>query len=333
MRRLSIAALVAVVTLFGLSSSAQGPGAVAAGGSRAGARSPLVGAWQLVQPQPDKTGPASGAVGLMVFDPDGYVGVSVMQRGRQKYAGGDPTPAEAQAAVGSFTSYFGTYEVDAGAKAVTFHLIGGLDHNLTGTDQRSSFEVSANRATFTMPLKANGPPHSLTWERMPSLINFTPTHRKLIGFWKLVPNEGAQPPAAASSDERDERRGYIIYTAAGQMAVHIMPAGRKKYTGAEPTPDEALAALKGYSSYFGPYTVNEPEGYVVHQRVAHTIPGSVGTNAQRFYEFVGKRLVLRLFSTTFTAPTTMKTAKSEGREPSMITWERLSAYPDGRQGQ
>ena len=63
---------------------------------------------------------------------------------------------------------------------------------------------------------------------------------------------------------------------------------------------------------------------MVHQRIAHTIPASVGTNAQRFYEFSGKRLVLRLFSTTFTVPTTIQAAKNEGREPSMITWERIT---------
>jgi hypothetical protein len=29
--------------------------------------------------------------------------------------------------------------------------------------------------------------------------------------------------------------------------------------------------------------------------MAHTIPASIGTNAQRFYEFSGKKLILRLF--------------------------------------
>lgn len=326
MRSFWIAALGAAVVLGGLPSSAQGPGATATSGGRPDARRALLGTWRLAQSQSDKTAVAAGTLGLMVFDPDGYVAVAVMQSGRQKYAGGQPTPAEAQAAFGSFASYFGTYTIDAPTTALTFRVLGGLDHNMTGTEERISFELSADRATFEMPLRAKGPLHTLTWERMPSLASFTPTHRKLIGFWKLVPNEGDAAAAALA----DERRGYIIYTAAGQMAVHIMPAGRMKYAGTEPTPEEARAALRGYSSYFGPYTVNEQDGYVVHQRVAHTIPGSIGTNAQRFYEFVGTRLVLRLFSTSFTEPTTIAAAKSEGREPSMITWERLSAYPDGQ---
>jgi hypothetical protein len=153
----------------------------------------------------------------------------------------------------------------------------------------------------------------------------TPTHRRLIGFWKLVPNEGANATAEPPTSNQDERKGFIIYTSSGYMAVHIMPGARKKYAAEEPTPEEAKAALKGYTNYFGPYTVNEEERYIVHQRIAHTIPASIGTTAQRFYEFSGKRLILRLFSTTFTVPTTMRSAKSEGREPSLITWERLSA--------
>jgi hypothetical protein len=157
---------------------------------------------------------------------------------------------------------------------------------------------------------------------MPDLGQLTATHRRLIGFYKLVPNEGDKSAAASNPDQR---RGFIIYSAAGQMAVHIMPGGRKRFAGETPTPEEALAAMRGYTCYFGPYTVDEAERYLVHQRIAHTIPASIGTNGQRFYEFSGRRLVLRVFSTTFTVPTTMRSAKGEGREPSMITWERISA--------
>jgi hypothetical protein len=140
-----------------------------------------------------------------------------------------------------------------------------------------------------------------------------------VGFWKLVPNQGQELDPAQRG-----RRGFIIYTASGHMAVHIMPGGRQRYSGSAPTPEEAKAALRSYTCYFGPFDVNEQESYVVHRRIAHTIPASIGTNGQRFYEFADKRLILRVFATTFTVPTTMKAARSEGREPSMITWERIS---------
>ena len=322
MRRIFVGTLVAVALSVALT-SAQSTQRSSGTSGRASSTNALVGTWKLVSVSPAPNG--ANPVGLMMFDPDKYVGIAIMQGGRQKYAGAEPTPAEAKAALDSYTSYFGTYAVDQAAKSVSFHFDGSLDPNLTDGSQKSSFAVSGNRLTLKLPLRAKGVEHALTWERLPDLTTLTPVQRRLIGFWKLVPNEGQSAQPATTN--RDERRGFIIYTSAGQMAVHIMPGGRKRYAGDAPTPDEAKAALRGYASYFGPFTVNEQDRYIVHQRVGHTIPASVGTNGQRFYEFVGNRLVLRVLSTTFTVPTTLQAAKSEGREPSMITWERLSVDP------
>ena len=280
----------------------------------AGGRNPLIGTWKLVSPN---------AVGVMMYDPAGYMGLAVMQRGRQKYVGSEPTPAEAKAAFDSFRSFFGTYAVNDAAGSITVHVDGSLDPNLSNSDYHSAFALSGTRLTLKPRPTASGKQDTLVWERIPDLETLTPTHRRLIGFWKLVPNEGDK--AQAAPPNQDQRRGFIIYTAAGQMAVHIMPGGRTKHAGEEPTPEEAKAALRGYASYFGPYSVNEQDRYIVHQRIGHTIPASIGTNGQRFYEFSGKRLVLRVLSTTFTVATTLQAAKAEGREPSMITWERISA--------
>ena len=175
---------------------------------------------------------------------------------------------------------------------------------------RARYELSGSRLTLKQVPTLGGAGGTLVWERVPDSETLTATHRRLIGFWKLVPNEGEKVAAAAAGP--DQRRGYIIYTASGNMAVHIMPAGRPRYAGAGPSGEEAKTALRGYTSYFGPYTVNEKDGYVVHQRIGHTIPASIGTNAQRFYEFKGNRLVLSFVSTTFTVPTTIQAAKARG---------------------
>ena len=287
--------------------------------------SSLTGTWKLVSIEPAVG--SSNAVGVMMLDPAGYMGLAVMQSGRQKYAGSEPTPAEAKSAYESFRAFFGTYVINQAAGSITVHLDGSIDPNLTGTDYQSAFVLSGTRLTLKPRPTATGRQDTLVWERIPDLETLTSTHRRLIGFWKLVPNEGDKPQA---SSNQDQRRGFIIYTAAGQMAVHIMPGGRAKYAGAEPTPEEAKSALRSYTSYFGPYSVNEQDRYLVHQRIGHTIPASIGTNGQRFYEFSGRRLVLRVLSTTFTVPTTLQAAKTEGREPSMITWERISADVSSR---
>jgi hypothetical protein len=47
--------------------------------------------------------------------------------------------------------------------------------------------------TLTPRTTATGKQDTLVWERVPDLEKLTPTHRRLIGFWKLVPNEGREP--------------------------------------------------------------------------------------------------------------------------------------------
>ena len=129
---------------------------------------------------------------------------------------------------------------------------------------------------------------------------------RFVGTWRLVsieangrpdPNRGAHPT------------GLIYYDGAGNMAVQIMPdRARPRYAGAQPTADEAGAALIGYTAYFGRYSVDERARTVTHHRQGSLNPGQVGGDAVRRYEFAaGDRLVL----TPLENPTTH------------LTWERI----------
>jgi hypothetical protein len=114
--------------------------------------------------------------------------------------------------------------------------------------------------------------------------------QKLVGIWRLVsittdnqvnPLRGGKPT------------GYIFYTASGEMGAMIQPE-RAPITmaGKEPSPQEALAALKGYTAYFGTYTVDEKAKIVTHHRTASVQPGAE-VDARRNYRFEpGDRLVL-----------------------------------------
>src|SRR5688572_4222125 len=73
-----------------------------------GANNKFVGTWTLIATeQRDAKGqlitpatpPPPGRLGFITYDPAGYMGVVIMQGGRQKYAGAEPTPQEARAAV------------------------------------------------------------------------------------------------------------------------------------------------------------------------------------------------------------------------------------------
>ncbi|OFW27681.1 MAG: hypothetical protein A3H97_23050 [Acidobacteria bacterium RIFCSPLOWO2_02_FULL_65_29] len=286
--------------------------------SAADPRDRFVGTWKLVSTERvsangERLPPTStNQIGFLIYDSAGNMGVTIMQGGRQKYAGAQPTPEEARAALTSYTSYFGTFIVNAAEGVVTHRLQGSLNPGMA-TDQRRGFELKGNLLTLKPPRGANGVQSQLTWEREPDLKNLTATHRRLIGFWKLVSNERKRPNGELVSSNPGQA-GFIIYTASGHMAVHLMQANRKPYAGAQATLEEARAALSTYGSYFGPYTVHEAERFVVHHQIGQMNPGQVGNDAQRFFELTGNRLILK------PPPSTADGQPVQG----YITWERVT---------
>lgn len=116
--------------------------------------------------------------------------------------------------------------------------------------------------------------------------------KQFVGMWRLVsitqengrpdPNRGAQPT------------GFIYYDATGRMAVQIMPerALRRPYAGGQPTPDEAQAALRGYTAYFGTYKVDERARTVTHHREGNINPGALNEVVRRYEFLPGGRVAL-----------------------------------------
>ena len=75
----------------------------------------------------------------------------------------------------------------------------------------------------------------------------------------------------------------------------------------------AVGAVQTYGSYFGPFSVHEEEGYLLHERIGNLNPGEI-TDAQRFFELNDTTLILR------PPPRVI-----DGREvKAAITWERLN---------
>ena len=134
---------------------------------------------------------------------------------------------------------------------------------------------------------------------------------RFLGTWKLVSVEQRDakgellPPSSPSAS----RVGFIIYDPAGYMAVAIMPSGRQKYADAQPTPEEAKAALTGYTGYFGTFTVNEAERFVTHHLQGSLNP-SMGADQKRLFEFSGNRLML-------------KPPPGPTGNQAQVTWERV----------
>jgi hypothetical protein len=140
---------------------------------------------------------------------------------------------------------------------------------------------------------------------------------RFVGAWKLVSIEQRNakgevvPPA---NPGRPAPVGYIIYDAAGYVAVGIMPSGRAKYAAAQPTAQEALAAMTGYAAYFGTFNINEAEGFVTHHLQGSLNPG-MGAEQKRFFELSGNRLVL-------------KPPPGATGNQARIIWERIPDVPN-----
>src|SRR5262249_29969100 len=118
---------------------------------------------------------------------------------------------------------------------------------------------------------------------------------RFVGTWKLIDVEqrnAAGQPISPSPNAGSNRLGYLVYDPARYVTVTIMPVGRKKNVGPQATDAEALAAITGYSAYFGTFTVNQAEGTVTHHLQGSLNPG-MSADQKRFFEVSGNRLTLK----------------------------------------
>jgi hypothetical protein len=284
----------------------------------------FAGVWKLVGEEtrdakgeiasPGPSASNGGRFGFIAYDPAGYMGVTIAWNARPTFAGPQPTPQEAREALTRYTSYWGSFAVNEARSTVTHQTFGALSPATSGTNQERGFTIAGNRLTLRPPSAANGDQRTLTWERVPDSPNLTPVHRKLLGFWKLLSLERRNAKGELLSSYPGWT-GFLVYTASEHVMVHMMQPYRRRNAGPSPTPDETMAAYRSYTSYFGPYTVNESGSYVVHHIAGAINSGGVGTDFRRSFELSGKRLILK--------PPVTKDSSGED-VLTTITWERLS---------
>ena len=141
---------------------------------------------------------------------------------------------------------------------------------------------------------------------------------KFVGTFQLITSEVKD---AASGEwvprPNYDSIGYLTYAETGHMGVHIMARSRKRHASNPPTGEEAQEALRGYTAYFGSFTVDDAGQFVVHHRFGHMNPGA-SVDAKRFYDFEGDRLTL-----------TIALADGGGKESAALRliWERLPNAP------
>ncbi len=143
-------------------------------------------------------------------------------------------------------------------------------------------------------------------------------YEQLVGTYKLVTTEVVDEDGTWRPAPNYDSIGYITYSDSGYMGVHVMPRNRVAFADNPPTAEEAQQALRGYSAYYGPYTVHEDEGepFVVHRRVGQINPGGE-VDAKRFFDIIGNRLIL--------TPAPASGGKAQATRH--IVWERLPDAP------
>lgn len=138
----------------------------------------------------------------------------------------------------------------------------------------------------------------------------------LVGTWRLVSCELRNEAGDRTYPMGEDAVGYLTYTTNGYMSATLMQLRRLKFKGGDllrGTPEEKIAAVDGYVAYCGRYRV-EP-GKVVHQVEMSLFPNWIGTDQERFVDFVGERIDLR------TAPFLVQGK----RQTAHLIWERAGS--------
>ena len=198
---------------------------------------------------------------------------------------------------------------------MTHQTFGALSPAFSGTNQERGFTISGNRLTLRPPTSANGDQRTLTWERVPDLPNLTPTHRKLIGFWKLISLErrNAKGDLLSSNPGHDGiHRLHRVGTRDGAHDAAVPPAERGPVADARKRRWRRTGVTRAIS---GRTPSTSPKSSSSTTSPPQFNSGPVGTDFQRFFEFSGKRLILK--------PPVTKDSNGEDVQMT-ITWERLS---------
>ena len=117
-----------------------------------------------------------------------------------------------------------------------------------------------------------------------------------IGTWRLLGFEDRQPNGEVNFPYGQHPVGLLIYDAHGNMAVQIMSRERQPLPANDYSKIDAekvKEAVAGFTAFFGKYEVDEERQVIIHQVEGHVLPGSVGKELPRAFEFSDDQLILK----------------------------------------
>jgi hypothetical protein len=121
---------------------------------------------------------------------------------------------------------------------------------------------------------------------------------QLVGTWALVSWEQTNTDGTTFQQFGGSPKGVAFFDADGHFIITVMRSDRAKYAIdnfgqlAQATAEENKATAQGTITYFGTYTVSEPESTLAIHVEASSFPNWNGTDQQRFFTITGDRLKL-----------------------------------------
>ena len=148
-----------------------------------------------------------------MYDAAGYMGVVIQPPGRPPWAGDEPTGDEAIGQLGTYTSYFGTFTVNADEGYVTHHLLGNVRPPDAANNNQRFYEFAGDELILMPPPDDSGVKRRIVW-RAPSRDEDTaqPVLREEVPTILATDGDGAPADGTAPSAIQGGReRGTILH--------------------------------------------------------------------------------------------------------------------------
>ena len=118
---------------------------------------------------------------------------------------------------------------------------------------------------------------------------------QLLGTWTLVSHEAVRRDGSKFFPYGPNPQGIAYFDAAGRFIITVMRADRAKYATELPSQgraDENSATAAGTMTYFGTYSVNEPDRNIAIHIEASSFPNWSGSTQKRDFAIAGDQLTL-----------------------------------------
>ena len=118
---------------------------------------------------------------------------------------------------------------------------------------------------------------------------------QLLGTWHLVSIDYVRADGSRTTTFGDNPKGIAFFDSSGHYIISVMRSDRAKYAvndRTQGTADENRATAQGTITYFGTYTVSEPDRTISIHVVASSFPNWNGANQRRIFTMSGDELKL-----------------------------------------